>query len=92
MATVRRANVVLQIKDDQVQRYLDSGYCLIDANGEVIASAKPNDEASLRAAYVELTKRVEALEAENARLTAELEKKKVKAEKPVTAKVSKAEE
>lgn len=69
MAKVKRANVVLQIKDNQVQRYLDFGYELIDeTTGEVIASPVPSDLATLRRYYVEHTEKIAELEAEIAEL------------------------
>lgn len=86
MAKVRRANVVLKIKDEQVQRYLDSGYELInEETGEVVASPVPSDLATLRRYYVEHTDKIKMLEAR----IAELEKPsaEVKPAKRAKAKV-----
>lgn len=42
MARVRRQNVVLTIKDDEVQHYLNLGYKVIDDNNNVIAGEEPD--------------------------------------------------
>ena len=63
---VRRANVILQIEDDadNIQRYLDKGYSLIDQKTEeVIKEAIPNDVNELRALVVKQQKTIEELQA-----------------------------
>lgn len=42
MAKVRRQNVVLTIKDDDIQHYLNLGYKVIDEQGNVIAGEEPD--------------------------------------------------
>ena len=42
MAKVRRQNVILTIKDDDIQHYLNLGYKVIDENGNVIAGEEPD--------------------------------------------------
>lgn len=42
MARVRRQNVVLTIKDDDIQHYLNLGYKVIDENNNVIAGEEPD--------------------------------------------------
>lgn len=75
MATIRRANVILTVNEDQVERYLDSGYSLIDENtGEVIkeSTGVPQDLTTLRDAYVNHKRQI-----------AELKARLAKYEKPV---------
>ena len=63
---VRRGNVILEIEDDadNVQRYLDKGYSLIDQETEeVIKEAIPNDVNELRALVVKQRKTIEELQA-----------------------------
>lgn len=63
---VRRGNVILQIEDDadNVQRYLDKGYSLIDqVTEEIIKEAIPNDVGELRALVAKQQKLIEELKA-----------------------------
>lgn len=88
MARIRRANVILDIKDDQIDYYVNQGYDVIDANGGVIKKSTPRDVYSLTAAYndhlvqiAELQEKINELEAENKKLKknkASATKKKVK--------------
>lgn len=64
MAKVRRANVILTIKDSEVERYLDLGYDIIDEMGNVIRESIPTDVGTLRRAFVEHTKTIADLKAE----------------------------
>ena len=76
---VRRDNVILQIEDDadNVQRYLDKGYSLIDQKTEeVIKEAIPHDVNELRALVAKQNKTIEEL---RAKLNAD---KEPSAEKP----------
>lgn len=62
MATVRRANVILQIADDPaaIQRYRDKGYSVIDnATGAVIEKAVPHDANALQLLVFELQRIIE---------------------------------
>lgn len=63
MARVERGNVVLDIKDTEVQRYLDLGYNVVDEKGKVIKACVPTDLATLRKAYIEHTAKIAELEA-----------------------------
>ena len=66
LTKVRRGNVILEIEDDadNVQRYLDKGYSLIDQETEeVIKEAIPNDVNELRALVVKQRKTIEELQA-----------------------------
>ena len=63
--TVRKANVVLNVPEEQRSEYLAKGYDIIGANGGVVESATPQDVPTLQA------KLQEALD-ENARLKAQI--------------------
>lgn len=77
MALVRKANVVLNIKDDAVNRYLNMGYDLIDDNGNTIKHCNPNDLTSYKKAYNDCVLTIEKM---NKEIT-DLSKKLKKAEK-----------
>ena len=77
MALVRKANVVLNIKDDAVNRYLNMGYDLIDDNGNTIKNCNPNDLISYKKAYNDCVLKIEKM---NKEIT-DLSKKLKKAEK-----------
>lgn len=68
--TVQRANVVLQVPEEWVDRYIDQGYDVIDAQGNVIQASIPKDLGTLQKAYIEHTKKIEELEATIEQLTA----------------------
>ena len=66
LTKVRRGNVILQIEDDadNIQRYLDKGYSLIDQETEeVIKEAIPNDVNELRALVAKQQRIIEELRA-----------------------------
>lgn len=74
MVKVRRANVILDIEDDadNIQRYLDKGYSVVDAvTEEVIQEAIPHDVGALRAMVIQQQNTIEQLEAEIANLKAD---------------------
>lgn len=64
LVTVQRANVVLQISEALVDRYVDQGYNVIDANGNVIKASIPRDLGTLQKAYVDHLQEIEALKKE----------------------------
>ncbi len=74
MATiqVRRANVILEVPDEQKDEYLAKGFDVIGPNGKVIEKSIPNDPNSLKKAYTELSDKVKALEEENRQLKEQL--------------------
>lgn len=74
MAFVQRANVVLEVSDDAVERMLDMGYNLINENGTLIQRSTAKDYASLSVLYQEALN-------ENAELREQIKKleKKLKA-------------
>lgn len=68
MAKVRRANVILDIKDSEIDFYLTKGFNVIDEVGNVIREAIPNDATALKAAYYKHIDEIKALKAENEKL------------------------
>ena len=68
VVTVQRANVVLQISEALVDRYIDQGYDVIDANGNVIKASIPRDLGTLQRAYVDQLQEIDALKKEIERL------------------------
>ena len=73
MARVRRGNKELTIGDNEVNKYLASGYDLLDATGKVVRSGISNDITALRAENEQLKLTVE----KQAKQIAELKRKKV---------------
>lgn len=68
MPYVKRANVVLEVKEDSVQHYLDLGYSVMDENGNITVQAIPNDLGELKKFYVDATAKIKELEARIAEL------------------------
>ena len=66
MAKVRRQNVVLTIKDEDVKHYIDLGYKVIDDFGNVIAGEEPD----YKQLYFQEREKVLALEEKLKKLTA----------------------
>lgn len=62
--TVQRANVVLQIAEEQLDYYMNQGFSVIDAEGNVIKSGVPKNVGTLQKAFIDHTKRIEELEKE----------------------------
>lgn len=63
MALMQRANALLRVKDDQVDRLLNEGYNLIDDAGHIVKKGKPISVEDYKRAYAELTKENEELKA-----------------------------
>lgn len=78
--TVRQANVVLDIPEEQKSEYLAKGFDVIGADGRIIEKTTPNDLNSLKKAYKELTAKVEELQKENEKLKKQLASKGKKVE------------
>lgn len=76
--TVERGNVVLHVKEFDVQRYIDMGFSAIDANGNVIKQAVPKDVAVLQKAYTENQQTIEGLKTTIKTLEAEIKTLKEK--------------
>lgn len=82
MATVRRANVILDIADDDavISKYLGMGYDLLGANGRVEKKATNGRNAA------ELQKEIDELTEENKRLKGIIKKlKEAKEVSPISA-------
>ena len=62
--TVQRANTILQVPEEWVDRYIDQGYDVLDSNGKVIQKSIPKDLGTLQKAYVEHTAKIKELEKE----------------------------
>lgn len=61
MAIVERANVVLEIADDEdlISKYLAKGYSVTNGKGTVLKESIPFDTESLRAKIVALQKELQ---------------------------------
>ena len=81
MARVERGNVVLQVKDHEIQHYLNLGYSLTDDKGNVLRQSIPTNIGELQKAYLEHTKKITELEETVAKLTAQLTSKKTTVKK-----------
>lgn len=76
MARIRRANVILTVKDTEVDRYIDLGYVQLDDNGTVIKKGIPSTVEELRKAYKEHEELIAKLQAEIAELKKPAKKSK----------------
>lgn len=72
MVTVKRANVILTIEDDEVDKYYEKGFSILDAFGNVVKEGAPKEIGALQKLLQEkevevatLTKEIERLKAEN---------------------------
>lgn len=81
MARVERGNVVLKVKDHEVQHYLNLGYNLTDEAGNILKESIPTNLGELQKAYLEHTKKIGELEETIAKLTAQLSAKKTSTKK-----------
>ncbi len=68
MIKVVKGNVVLRVKDDMLDFYVNKGYTAKTLDGQIIKEAVPNDMSSLRKAYADAKKEIEILKAEIAKL------------------------
>lgn len=73
---VQRANVILQISPQQVDYYMNQGYNVIDADGNVVKASVPRDLGTLQKAYVDNQAEIQKLHEEIDKLTEELAKQK----------------
>lgn len=62
MVKIQRANTVLDIEDEDVERYVNLGYNVIDNRGNILREAIPNDVGVLQMAYIENRRKIEQLE------------------------------
>lgn len=68
MVKISKGNVVLDVKEDFLQSYLNQGYNIVDDAGNIIQRGNPNDVQSLKIALTEANKKIDAYANENAQL------------------------
>lgn len=71
MVRVERGNVVLKVKEDEVQHYLKLGYSVTNNVGSVLKAAIPTDFGTLQKLYLDQKVKITELEKTVAKLTAE---------------------
>ena len=76
---VQRANIELDINPEEKEYYMKQGYSVVNAYGQVIEQALPNDVNALKIMVAELQKEIEELKAT---------KKETVVEKPKTQRKS----
>lgn len=91
MATylARRANKILKIDENAVDRYLAQGYTITDVQGNLVKKGTPRDTIQLTAEYKKQEEEIAGLKSENEALKAEVkalkaELTKIKSETPVS--------
>lgn len=62
MVKVRRANAILEVAEEDVNRYYGMGYDILDENENVAKNTIPSDLTVLKAAYGEHIKKIDLLE------------------------------
>ena len=77
--TVRNANVVLDIDPEEKSLYMSKGYSVIDAAGNVIEAAIPDDVPALKVMIAKLQEELKAKDAEIQKLKSAKTKKADKA-------------
>ena len=73
MIYAERGNKVRQISENDIPKYVEQGYKIVDEKGTVLRDTVPTDVATLKLAYKQHTQQIAALKAENAKLKAQLE-------------------
>ncbi len=72
MPTVENKNVVLTVSENELERYLNMGYNIIDDNGNVVKESVPRDLGVLQKAYQYHKTRINELEEEVKRCKAQI--------------------
>ena len=75
---VRRANVILDVPEDQKDEYLAKGFDVLGPDGRVVIKSVPNDMNSLKKAVADLTEENKKLKEENDKLKEQLTSKLAK--------------
>lgn len=76
MVAVQRYNVILEIDDEELDKYMSLGYNQIDINtGEILHEAIPTDVNVLKLKYQEHKEKIAELEQQVKDLTAKLKKR-----------------
>lgn len=79
MVAVQKYNVILEIDDEELDKYMSLGYNQIDINtGEILHEAIPTDLNVLKLKYHEHKERIAELEQQVKDLTAKLKKREKK--------------
>lgn len=65
-----RSNVVINIQETDVEKYLNLGYNITDMSGKVLFEAIPNDTNSLKRAFVRHTAQIKQQAVQIAQLQA----------------------
>lgn len=79
MAIVERGNVVLEIADDDIQRYLDKGYSVTNGNGVILQRTKMLSAGELHQIIAEKDAEIENLKKQLQELTTEKPKRQKRA-------------
>ena len=89
---VKRANVVLEVSESQLDYYMSQGYDVIDEQGNVIKASVPTDLGTLQKAFVENAETIAEQRVEIEQLKTEIEQLKTElAKKSASRKKSKEE-
>lgn len=84
MTMVQRANVVLEVPDNEIEKYLNQGYNVLNPDGTVAQSAVPRDITTLQRAFVDNSNTIKALKAEIENLQTQLAAKSTESRKKKT--------
>ena len=68
MVTVKRANVVLTVDNDEVEKYFEKGFSIIDEFGNVLKASVPTEVGALQKALQDKEVEIAALKEEIERL------------------------
>ena len=68
-----KGNKVVQISENEIQRYASQGFVIKDEKGAVLKNAVPNDISSFKQAYDKQLTEIESLQNENNKLKAEID-------------------
>lgn len=78
MITVEKGNVVLNIMDEEKDKYLSKGFNVVDNKGNVVEEGELVDLGEVRRAYTSLKDEYEKVLADNKKLKSEIKKLKKK--------------
>lgn len=72
MVNVQRANVILTVPEDEVEKYYEKGFNILDQYGNILKASVPSDKGTLQKELVsqkqeneKLLKEIAALKAQN---------------------------
>lgn len=80
MFYAKRSNVIINIFEQDIKKYLDLGYDITDLNGKVLYEAVPNDTPSLKRAFVRHTRQIKTQKQQIEQLQAMVKELTVKLE------------